>query len=661
MAITDKDINEEKKKRVSPLGVRQTLGGTNTKRPPGQTPDFDPGEASRPLDPTHTAPNTEGLTPAEIRIRQQELTEQLASGTAGSGRVLTAAEEASRQRMRLQMEETLGTNTGLGARFKEERIAKEQAEAARQAALANVNEPMLPPGRRDKQEEFGIGPFDPTTPGTIPSEGTGTGTIPPVSTVPPVSTSQPGEAFSSIRDQLLSNVSDPQLPESARQTAVPIVGQAGEFADPADPSFQISPRAQVAANGYEAANAALANATTPQEIAAAQAVAAEVTAATKGVVSRLASAGTASGASVQAAIQDLNAVDPKTMADAVTRDLPNEATVKGQLDGLLSGLENGEVPLWAQPAIAQAEAMMASRGLSTSSVGQNAMFNSIISAALPIAQQDSKSKLAVFQQNLSNEQQAELANSKFFQDLTVQNLNNRQQAAVATAANMTSASIANAQNVTQASVSNASNFLQMDVSNLNNEQQAQMASGQFRQQAMLSTQAAENTAKQFNAASEQQADQFNENLAASIDQFNATQTNTAEQFSANAQNAMSQFNSQQGFAREQFNVQNATAIEQSNATWRRQMNQMNTASENAVNQANAMNQFNLSNQALTFLWQEQRDAAKWANDNTQNEEERRTRIAIAALSNESAGDATSLANIKALASVAINIFDNWGN
>ena len=30
-----------------------------------------------------------------------------------------------------------------------------------------------------------------------------------------------------------------------------------------------------------------------------------------------------------------------------------------------------------------------------------------------------------------------------------------------------------------------------------------------------------------------------------------------------------------------------------------------------LNQANAMNAFNLSNQGLSFLWQEMRDAAKW--------------------------------------------------
>ena len=47
-----------------------------------------------------------------------------------------------------------------------------------------------------------------------------------------------------------------------------------------------------------------------------------------------------------------------------------------------------------------------------------------------------------------------------------------------------------------------------------------------------------------------------------------------------------------------------------------------------------MNAFNLSNQGLSFLWQEMRDAAKWEYDATQNADEQKTRLAIAALGNE---------------------------
>lgn len=522
-----------------------------------------------------------------------------------------------------------------------------------------------------------------TQTGTTPGTQVGTGgiitTAPPgPAVIPPDYTNIAGVTqstdYQQMRDQLTNNMTNPTLPPGTAQEAVKIEGQAGEFIDPN--KYNIAQQPEVDTATYTAAQSRLLTAEeaqneelkkqgfiSPATAAAYQAAQAEFTIvanAVKGRVSNLATGVTASAAMAEAAYQDLDKVDPKTIAKALTHEVPNEATVKGQLDGLLQGLETGKIPEWAKPAVAQAEAMLAARGLSTSSVGRNALFNSIITAAMPIAQADAAAKLSVFQQDITNEQQAILANSQFFQTLTVKNLDNRQQAAIVNATNATNANIASAQNMTQASIANAQAFLQMDLANLNNAQQAQMATAQFRQQTLLSNQAAENTARQFNAANEQQASQFNTNLAASISQFNSTQLNAAAQFNAGAENAMSQFNSQLNFQREQFNMQNAAAIEQSNVQWRRQMNQINTASENAVNQANAMNLFNMSNQALTFLWQEQRDAAAWANAANQNALEQQTRLAIAALGNEAAADQNSLNNIKALASAAISLFDNWG-
>ena len=648
----------------------------------------------------------------------------------------------------------------------------DKAIADRQAQKAADN-------RNQLLEDSG-GATPPTTSGVRPSNQTlqGATSLPPTTGDPTAQpTAQPAgdvtttAQYQAVRDQLQTNLDNPQLPESAKQTFTPIEELAGEIVDPN--AFQVgdvqegtaaeqqevaeAQAGQAATQGYTASKANMDNlqAAMQAQIAnqgqadpalvaqfnAAQAEFNTIAAASKGHVTKLVEAANATASQAQvvnaeAAYQDLNKVDPKTLAKALTHEVPNEATVQGQLDGLLSGLETGDVPLWAQPAVAAAEAAMASRGMSTSSVGRNALFNSIISSAMPIAQADAAAKLSVFQQDISNEQQAILSNSQFFQSLTMKNLDNRQQAAivnatnatnvnVANAQNQTQASIANAQMQTQASVENAKNFLTMDLANMNNEQQANVLNGQMRQQTMLSNQAATNTALQFNAANQQQASQFNTNLAASIDQFNTQQSNamsqynssevnkntqlnaqlqqqlelanqaaqnqaaqfgagaanqaslqnaqletqvalansaaynSMSQFNAQQQSAMSQFNANLGFQKDQFNVQNATAIEQSNANWRRQMNQTNTAGINAVNQANAMNQFNLSNQALTFLWQEQRDGAKWANDNAQNDEERKTRLAIAALSNESMQDAQTLNNIKALAGSVISIFDNW--
>ena len=70
-----------------------------------------------------------------------------------------------------------------------------------------------------------------------------------------------------------------------------------------------------------------------------------------------------------------------------------------------------------------------------------------------------------------------------------------------------------------------------------------------------------------------------------------------------------------------------------------------------------MNAFNLSNQGLSFLWQEMRDSAKWEFDAAQNDEDRVTLLKQAALANESATDE---AKVKALSNLAKWVLDNMG-
>jgi hypothetical protein len=221
----------------------------------------------------------------------------------------------------------------------------------------------------------------------------------------------------------------------------------------------------------------------------------------------------------------------------------------------------------------------------------------------------------------------------------------------------------------------------MDMSNLSNAQQSSMLNTQNAQQDMLSDQAATNAGLQFNAANQQQTNTFMANLKTTVDSNNAARSDASSQFntslsqqraaiesqnSAQAQqlnaqigSQIDQFNSQLGFNQDQFNTQNQTAINQSNTTWRRQLNSANTAGENSVNQANAMNSFNMSNQALTLMWQEQRDAADWSTKMAMTDEDSKTRLAIAALGNEAATDATKVASIKALGELAIGIYEEW--
>ena len=297
--------------------------------------------------------------------------------------------------------------------------------------------------------------------------------------------------------------------------------------------------------------------------------------------------------------------------------LPPEATVQGQLANISNAIntavdEGKPIPAFASGAKRLVDAAMQQRGLGASSIAAEALAQGILEASIPIAQQD----------------------AQFFQQAIFQNLNNRQQAAVL----------------------NAQQSFQMDTANLSNRQQANLTNIQLRQQSMLSDQAASNAALQFNAQSQQQTDQFFASLATQINTNNAQRVDAMNQYAvseknrisaenarneigvaeANAQReaAINQFNTQLEDQRQRFNVENQRLIDQSNVTWRRSINTANTAAINAANQTDAQNLLNISNFALSALWQQWRDEASWINTASENTKERAHNIAIAALERE---------------------------
>jgi hypothetical protein len=99
-----------------------------------------------------------------------------------------------------------------------------------------------------------------------------------------------------------------------------------------------------------------------------------------------------------------------------------------------------------------------------------------------------------------------------------------------------------------------------------------------------------------------------------------------------------QFNATLENQRQQFNVTNQREIDQSNVVWRRAVNTANTAAVNAANQTNAQNLLNLSNWALSSLWQQWRDEASWVNTSSENMENRNHNLAMAALERSTAVD-----------------------
>ena len=165
-------------------------------------------------------------------------------------------------------------------------------------------------------------------------------------------------------------------------------------------------------------------------------------------------------ATVQAQID--GGADPQVTAAVAA--LPQEALVSTQMEGLLAGMEDGETPLWARPAVAAIEAQMAKRGLAASSVGRDALFNAIIQSALPIAQSNATALQTRAQQNLSNEQQANLASAQNTMQVRMQNLSNRQTAASQTA-----------QMAQEIKVQQGSFSQQATITTATQEQQAKMA------------------------------------------------------------------------------------------------------------------------------------------------------------------------------------------
>lgn len=211
---------------------------------------------------------------------------------------------------------------------------------------------------------------------------------------------------------------------------------------------------------------------------------------------------------------------------AAVAALPPEALVSSQMETLLGGLESGEVPAWAKPAVAAIEQNLAQRGMSASTVGRDSLFNAIIQSALPIAQSNAQALQTRAAQNLTNQQQANIANAQLDMTRRMQNLANqqtagsqtaqmandmaqlqsqfRQQATMATAEQTQQVRLQNLQNQQRSAELNAQNQQAMNAQNLSNTQQVELANLQIQSQTDLANMSADNQAKlaEFQTAAE---------------------------------------------------------------------------------------------------------------------------------------------------------------
>jgi hypothetical protein len=225
-------------------------------------------------------------------------------------------------------------------------------------------------------------------------------------------------------------------------------------------------------------------------------------------------------AKVQAAI-DKGSAPELTAAVAA---LPVEALVSTQMEQLLAGMEEGKTPAWARPAVAAIEKQMAQRGLTASTVGRDALFNAIIQSALPMAQSNAQALQQRAAQNLSNEQQVNLATAQNTMTIRMQNLANTQTAA------SQSAQMANEIKLQQGTF----------------KQQAVLTTAEQEQQTALTNAKMAQEKAQQESAQKQQAAIATLNVAAQADLANLQALNAAgsENLSAEQQSKLASYNAQ---------------------------------------------------------------------------------------------------------------------
>ena len=374
-----------------------------------------------------------------------------------------------------------------------------------------------------------------------------------------------------------------------------------------------------------------------------------------------------------------------TQAAAAQANPSQQAMVQDQLTGLMNQFVGGATPAWASGAIRTANAQMAARGLSASSMAGQAIVQAAMESAMPIAQADAATVAKFESQNLSNrqqsamlaaeqrakflgqefdqafqtkvqnasriadianqnftaEQQVQLENSRAANTMNLQNLSNSQALVMSEAAALAQLDVSNLNNRQQVAVQNAQNFLSVDMANLSNQQQTELFKSQQRVQSMFTDQAATNAAAQFNASSQNQVDQFFANLGSQVSQFNATQQNAQAQFNAGQTNTVSRFNAELNNQRDQFNAQNQMVIAQSNAQWRRQIATADTAAVNRANELNANAILDISKQAYSNLWNYYADTMEWAWTSAENQIDRNNALAIAELDAKARTDIAS--------------------
>ena len=293
----------------------------------------------------------------------------------------------------------------------------------------------------------------------------------------------------------------------------------------------------------------------------------------------------------------------------------SKATVKGQMDILskefVDANGNPKIPTWAASSARAVSRMMAFKGM-TGTAGTAAMAQAIMEASLPIAQAD----------------------AKFYQTVTLENLDNKQESIINTANIISKMELANLDARETAAVVNSKNFMAMDLANLDNEQQSNVINNQNRVQSILEDQKVINTQRLFTAENQNDFAKFYDNLSANINMFNTEQLNGMEQFNVSELNAVEQFNSSLENSREQFYKDMQYNIDLSNTKWRQTITLQENEQLFEANARDVQNMFNLSTEQLNRIWDRQDSMLDWAWKSSENELDRENKMALAKMEME---------------------------
>lgn len=295
--------------------------------------------------------------------------------------------------------------------------------------------------------------------------------------------------------------------------------------------------------------------------------------------------------------------------DSVRNEQPMQAaSVATKLNGLLSDLDNGEVPTWARPAVAKVEQALAGRGISASSVGRDSLFNAIINAAMPIASadaqfeqqasasnhqakmqailQDSSQEFAARQFNASSENQR----NQYITGLRAQvNMQNAARADAMSQFNASSVNRRNEFNVQQQNAMTVSNVQQanaMAQANAANLTNVNLANVSAQNQAEAQNVAAANTMAQFNASQSNALAQVNANLMQQANLSNAAAANSAALQNQQMLTQVSLANADSATRTALANAQMETSINQANADRLTNVDLQNAAMQLEVAKAN---------------------------------------------------------------------------